>query len=84
MNAPTSITTPLDAETFAKVEELARARGMSRLAFVAEAIRVATTEATDFSTFAQAGVSSFERGEVHSQDEVEAWFEERIASRRRE
>ena len=83
MNAPTSITTPLDAETFAKVEEMARERGISRLAFAAEAIRLATTEATDFSTYAQAGVSALERGEVHTQDEVEAWFEQRIASRRR-
>ena len=83
MNAPVSITTPLDPETLARVEEVARARGMSGAAFAAEAIRIATAEALDFDAFAQAGIASIERGEVHTQDDVEAWFEERVTARRR-
>lgn len=82
MNAPASITAPLDAATLAMVEELARARGISGPEFAAEAIRRATAETTDFNAFVQAGVDSIERGEVYTQDEVEAWFEARVAARR--
>lgn len=81
MNAPVSITAPLDTETLAKVEELARARGITGAAFAAEAIREAAREPVDFASFVQAGIASLERGEVHGQNDVAAWFEERVAAR---
>ncbi|MGJ3626575.1 CopG family ribbon-helix-helix protein [Sphingomonas sp. MMS24-JH45] len=80
MNAPVSITTLLDAETLARVEDIARARGRADAMVIAEAVREATAEATDLDTFVQKGVTSLERGEVHSQEEVEACS--RNASRR--
>ncbi|KQT31789.1 hypothetical protein ASG29_07715 [Sphingomonas sp. Leaf412] len=83
MNAPVSILAPLDRATLAKVTLLARARGISEAEFAAEAIRAAATQQTDFDAFIQVGIDSAERGEVHTQEEVEAWFEERIAARRR-
>lgn len=83
MNAPVAITDLLDAATIARVEEMARSRGITGAAFMAEAIRDAANEAIDFDAFVQAGVASLERGEAYSQEYVEAWFEERVAARRR-
>ncbi len=81
MNAATSITAPLDAATLALVEELALREGVSPAVFAAEAIRRAAMEEPDFATFVQAGVAAVERGDVYTQDQMERWFEERVAAR---
>ena len=82
MNARVSITAPLDAATLALVEELAMREGVSPAVFAAEAIRRATTDEHDVAAFVQAGVAAVERGDVHTQEEMERWFEERAAARR--
>lgn len=70
MNAPASITAPLDAATLAMVEELARARGISEAEFAAEAIRrVAKTEA-DWRAFVQVGIDAADRGELIDHEAV--------------
>jgi len=79
-----SITAPLDPVTLALVEDLARARGISGPEFAANAIRQATQEAVDFRAFVQEGIDCVERGEVYTQEEVEAWFEARVAARQRQ
>lgn len=64
MDKPTSITTELDAETLALVEQVAAWQGRSVAAFAAEAIqRVAETE-TDYRAFLQEGIDAADRGEV--------------------
>ncbi|MCK8457988.1 hypothetical protein [Sphingomonas faeni] len=83
MNASVSITTPLDPATFAMVEELARYRGITGEEFAAEAIREAAEHHAGMRAFIQEGIDSADRGELISQEEMEIWFEERVAARRR-
>jgi predicted transcriptional regulator len=82
MNAHTSITAPLDAATLAMVEEIARARGISGSEFAADAIRHAAEEAINLREFVQVGRDCIARGDVYTQDEVEALFAARTAARR--
>ena len=82
MNAPASITAPLDTATVAMIEELARARGMTGEQFAAAAIRKAMEHDVEWRTFVQAGVDSADRGELITQEEMEAWFEERVVAHR--
>ena len=82
MNAPASITAPLDPLTIAMVEELARARGITGEQFAAEAIREAAEHETDWSAFVNEGVDSAGRDGWISQDDMKTWYEERVAARR--
>ncbi len=82
MNALTSITAPLDAATLAMIEEIANARGISGEDFAADAIKRAAEDAAAFRAFVQEGRDAIDRGESHTQSEMEAWYEERIAARR--
>ena len=81
MNAPLFLTAPLDAATLAKVERLSRESGISEMQFAAEAIREAAAEERDFAAFVRPGAESADRGDVLTQEQVEAWFEERVAAR---
>lgn len=83
MNAPASITAPLDPATLAMVEDLAKARGISGEQFAAEAIRKVAEHDAELRAFIQDGIDSLDREGGISQDEMEAWIEERIAARRR-
>ncbi|MGP7795703.1 hypothetical protein [Sphingomonas sp. CLY1604] len=83
MNAPASITAPLDPATLAMVEDLAKARGISGEQFAAEAIRKVAEHDAELRAFIQDGIDSIDREGGISQDEMEAWIEERIAARRR-
>ena len=80
MNALTPITAELDAGTMKLVEELARARGITGAAFAAEAIRRVAEYQVDERAFIQVGIDAADRGELVSQEAMEAWFEERIAA----
>ena len=80
MNALTPITAELDAGTMKLVEELARARGITGAAFAAEAIRRVAEYQADERAFVQVGMDAADRGELVSQEAMEAWFEERIAA----
>ncbi|KRC80922.1 CopG family ribbon-helix-helix protein [Sphingomonas sp. Root241] len=82
MNKPTSITTQIDAETLALVEQLAEARGRSIEDFAAEAIqRVAESEA-DFRAFVQVGIDAADRGELVPHEQVMAELEARMEKHR--
>ena len=76
------IVADLDAETMAVVERVAKRRGVTNSAFAAEAIRRVAESDDDFDAFLQAGIDQLDRGEIVSQDEMEAWFEEKIAAHR--
>lgn len=80
MNALTPITAELDAGTMKLVEELARARGITGAAFAAEAIRRVAEYQADERALVQVGIDAADRGELVSQEAMEAWFEERIAA----
>lgn len=82
MNAPASITAPLDSATLAMVEELARARGITGEEFAADAIRKVAEHDADWRAFVQEGIDSAERDGWIGQHEMEAWYEERVAARR--
>lgn len=77
MTAHTSITANLDAEMLALVERLALERGLTAAAFAADAIRQVAESESRYRAFIQAGVDAADRGELVSQDDIEAWFEAR-------
>lgn len=82
MNKPAAITTHVDADTLAIVEQLAAAQGCSVADFAAEAIqRVAESEA-DFRAFIQVGIDAADRGELIPHEQVMAELEARIEKHR--
>ncbi len=90
MNAPTRISAEVDEVTLARIEAAASQLGVSLEQFAGDALRRAADEAIDqteqaaaWRAFIQEGIDSADRGEWISQDEMEAWFEERVAARRR-
>lgn len=88
MNAPTRIFAEVDDVTLARIEAAASQLGVSLEQFAGDALRRAAEEAIDgdeqahWRAFVQEGIDSANRGEWISQDEMEAWFEERVAARR--
>ena len=85
MNEHRSITAPLDEVTLQLVTELAAARGMSREAFAAEAVRrVAETEA-DLAAFLRPGAEQIARGDFVEHEAFVAdlthWHEHRARPR---
>jgi predicted transcriptional regulator len=77
MNKPAAITTYVDADTLAIVEQLAAAQGRSVADVAGEAIRLFVAREAEYRAFVQAGIDAADRGEVVSQEDMEAWFEER-------
>jgi predicted transcriptional regulator len=82
MNEHRRITTALDAETIALVEEVARKRGLSSDAYAAEAIRRVVESDADFDAFVQVGLNEAARGEVVPHEEVMAELDAMIAKHR--
>lgn len=72
MTGRLAITTEIDAETLARVDRLARRRGISSDAFAAEAIRRVAESEGDFESFVQAGIDALDRGETVPHDSVMA------------
>ena len=81
MSKSAVITARLDAETLALVDRIAQAQGRSRSWFAARAIRRAAEKEADFLAFVQEGIDAADRGELISQEEMEAWFDERCGRR---
>lgn len=82
MGKHATITAQVDPETLALVDKAAESRGLSRAKFAAEAIRRAAESDADFLAFVQEGIDAADRGDVISQEEMEAWFEARITGHR--
>jgi predicted transcriptional regulator len=76
------ITARVDDETIALVDRVAKAQGRSRAWFAARAIEAAARREAEFLAFVQEGIDSMERGELISQEEMDAWFDARIAEHR--
>lgn len=81
MNKPVTITTQIDAETHAMVLRVSEALGRSEAEFIAGAVERAAQSESDYLAFIQVGIDAADRGDTISQDEMERWFEERIAQR---
>lgn len=77
MSKSSVITARLDPALLAKLDELAGAVDRSRAWLVAKAVQRYVEEELEFHTFIQAGIDSADRGELISQEDMEAWFEAR-------
>lgn len=82
MGEMTAITAEVDATTLALLDQAAGFPGLSRDAFVAGAVRRVAESGADFIAFVQVGSDAIERGDVVSQEAMEAEFDEMIARRR--
>ena len=69
-----AITVPLDADMLAPVDAAAKARGITREAFAAEAIRRVVERDAEFAAFVQEGLDDADRGNAIGQEGMEAWF----------
>jgi predicted transcriptional regulator len=76
------ITARLDSETMALVDQVAKANGRSRAWFAARAISRAAKHEAEFLAFVQEGIDAADRGELIGNEEMNAWFDERIAEHR--
>src|ERR1700759_404884 len=69
------ITTRVDAETAALVDQVARASGKSRARFAAEAIRRAAKEEAEFLAFVQEGIDDLDAGRTVPHEQVMAMLD---------
>ena len=75
------VTTRVSDEILMLIDRLAVSRKRSRAWIVNRLIEAAATKQIEFDDFIQVGIDSADRGELISQEEMERWFEERVARR---
>ncbi|TXC69693.1 hypothetical protein FSB78_00975 [Sphingomonas ginsenosidivorax] len=80
MAEPQILSLPLDEELNAALQAAAVWRDMSVEDFALSAIREAARMDGELAAFVQQGIDSADRGDVYSQEEMEAWFEARYRS----
>ena len=71
------ITARLDSEALARLDQLSAMVDRSRAWIVAKAVQRYVDEELEFRAFLQQGVDEADRGELISQEDMEAWFEAR-------
>ncbi|AQR75013.1 CopG family ribbon-helix-helix protein [Sphingomonas sp. LM7] len=71
------ITARLDTDALAKLDQLSTMLDRSRAWIVAKAVQRYVDEELEFRAFVQQGVDAADRGELISQEDMEAWFEAR-------
>ena len=76
----TVITTRLNDETLALLDQVAKAKGRSRSWFAARAIERCAKEEAEFMAFVQVGIDEADRGELIPHEEVFARIRARIAA----
>ena len=77
MSKSVVITTRVTAEVAEQLDKLALRLGRSRAWVVEQAIKRYAKEELEYLAFIQEGVDSADRGELISQEDMEAWFESR-------
>lgn len=77
MSKTAVVTSRIDANLSDRLDKLATGLGRSRAWIVQQAIARYVDEESEFWAFVQEGVDSADRGELISQEEMEAWFESR-------
>jgi predicted transcriptional regulator len=75
------ITTRVSDETLAMIDRLAESRQRSRAWIVGRLVESGVKKEIEFLDFIKVGLDDIAAGRVHSQEEVEAWFEARVAAR---
>ena len=76
------ITARLDASTVEGLDKLSQYHERSRSWLIAKAVAKYVKEETAFFEFLQEGDDAIDRGEYLTQEEMEAWFENRIRQRK--
>jgi predicted transcriptional regulator len=77
MSKSVVITTRVTAEVAEQLDRLAARLGRSRAWVVEQAIKRYAEEELEYLSFIQVGIDAADRGELISQEEMEAWFESR-------
>ena len=77
MSKTAVITARVDEETLKSLDALAESQERTRAWFVAKAVERYVREETEFRAFVQVGIDAADRGDLISQEEMEAWFEHR-------
>lgn len=77
MNRTSIITARVSPETLVGLDQIAARRERSRGWIVAKAIERFVAEQTRFDAFLQEGIDAADRGDLISQEAMEAWFDER-------
>ena len=75
------ITTRVSDEVLTMIDRLSASRQRSRAWITNRLIEVAVSRQIEFDDFVQAGIDSADRGDLISQEEMENWFEQRVAAR---
>ena len=77
MSKTSVVTTRIDADLSNQLDALAATLDRSRAWIVSKAVERYVEEETAFRAFIQKGVDAADRGELISQEEMEAWVEAR-------
>jgi len=81
MNTTSPISARVDETTLKDLDRLAEELDRSRSWLVAQAVREYVKRETEFLEFVKVGEDEIESGNFHTQDEMEAWIEDRISKR---
>lgn len=81
MSKSAVITTRLDPETLALVDQISKAQGRSRSWFAARAIERMVRQEADFMAFVQAGIDAADRSDMIAHEDVFADIKARRSDR---
>lgn len=81
MNTTTPISARVDEATLKDLDRLAEELDRSRSWLVAQAVREYVKRETEFLEFVKIGEDEIESGDFLTQEEMEAWLEDRISKR---
>jgi predicted transcriptional regulator len=81
MDATSPISARVDSATLSDLDRLAERYDRSRSWLVAQAVREYVERETEFLDFVRVGEDEIAKGDFLTQEEMEAWLEERIAKR---
>lgn len=77
MTQATSITAHLEAGSVAALRELADRTGRTTGAILGDAVKAYVADRIEFLEFLQTGIDAADRGDLISQEDMEAWFDTR-------
>ncbi len=77
MNAPASLSLSFEGELLDSLRAAAAWRDTSLEQYIRSALERASRMDAEFAAFVQVGLDDIDAGRVHTQEEVEAWFEDR-------
>lgn len=78
MNRPAAITARVDEATADKLDQLASELDRSRSWLIAKAVQEYVERETEFREMIRVAEEDFAAGRVHTQEEMEAWLEDKL------